>query len=119
MSREQMKNGSDLSDQELPAELQSLFASYRNALPDPEPGPDFMPQLWAKIEIRQNTAYSFGRIARGFVTAALALCLLMTLISVSPLGSKRFVISSTYLDVLSEDHSDDVAEAELLHVDNL
>ena len=36
-----------------------------------------MPQLWQRIESRQTFSFFFGRVARGFVTAAVAATLAM------------------------------------------
>jgi len=35
-------------------ELSGLFASYKGAVPDPEAGANFMPELWRKIEGRRS-----------------------------------------------------------------
>ena len=38
--------------------LASLWAKYREACPDPDPSPEFMPELWQKIEARRQAAVS-------------------------------------------------------------
>jgi hypothetical protein len=86
-------------DQNRHAELEALFASYRNAIEVPEATPDFMPGLWNRIEQRRSVTYSFRRLASGFVTAAAALCLMMTLAMWSP----SQIGASTYVDVLADD----------------
>ncbi|HEY1239299.1 MAG TPA: hypothetical protein VGF16_02030 [Bryobacteraceae bacterium] len=53
-------------------QLDALFQAYRSACPTPEPGVNFMPQLWRRIEARQNYGFSFRRMANALVTAALA-----------------------------------------------
>ena len=53
-------------------QLDALFRSYRAACPDPEASPNFMPELWKKIEARQTFAFSFRRMANALVTAAMA-----------------------------------------------
>jgi|SRR5581483_5958505 len=53
--------------------LDALFQAYREACPDPDASPNFMPILWQRIEARQKFAFSFRRMAGAFVTAALAL----------------------------------------------
>jgi len=53
-------------------QLDAMFRAYRNACPTPEPGINFMPQLWRRIEARQNYGFSFRRMANALVTAALA-----------------------------------------------
>jgi len=53
--------------------LDALFRAYREACPDRDASPNFMPNLWQRIESRQTFAFSFRRMAGAFVTAALAL----------------------------------------------
>jgi len=53
-------------------QLDLLFRAYREACPTPEAGPNFMPQLWQKIESRQTLGFSLRRFASAFVTAAVA-----------------------------------------------
>ena len=53
-------------------QLDQLFRAYREACPTPEPGPNFMPQLWNKIESRQTLGSTLRRFASAFVTAAVA-----------------------------------------------
>jgi hypothetical protein len=53
--------------------LDALFRAYREACPDPDPSPNFMPNLWQRIEARQTFTFSLRRMASGFVTAAVAL----------------------------------------------
>ena len=53
-------------------QLDALFRAYREACTTPEPGPNFMPQLWQRIESRQTFAFSFKRMANALVTAAMA-----------------------------------------------
>lgn len=86
-------------DQNRHTELEALFASYRNSIEVPEATPDFMPGLWNRIEQRRSVTYSFRRLASGFVTAAAALCLAMTLAMWSP----SHISASTYVDVLTDD----------------
>ena len=52
--------------------LDALFRAYREACPDRDPSPNFMPNLWQRIEARQRSTFSLRRMASGFVTAALA-----------------------------------------------
>jgi hypothetical protein len=116
MSKNHMHDASDWKDQPLPNELQGLFASYREALPDQDGSPNFMPELWASIESRQVFALSFRRMARNIVAAAAALCLIMTLISVP---AHHLTMTTTYVDVLADDHVDDASEPELARLEAL
>jgi len=120
MSEDRMKHGSDWNGQELPDELQSLMSAYRQSLPDPEPSANFMPALWTKIESRRSLTYSFGRFARGLVTAAVAACLVMSAMLVVPKSYTTTAVSSAYVDVLDEHNgNDDVADLDLTRGEQL
>jgi hypothetical protein len=83
--------------------LGALFAAYREACPDPEPGANFMPVLWQRIEARERSS-GFGRIARNLVTAALAVSSLLAFaVSISQSYMAQLP-EETYVEVLSEDH---------------
>jgi hypothetical protein len=86
--------------------LDELFAAYRDALPDRDPSAGFMPELWRRIDQRRKPSLSFGRFARVFVTASLALCFALTAVTWSP--SLNAVYTSTYVDVLDDDPNKDV-----------
>ena len=100
MNRRKSQNDEQL----LPAEIGALFARYREAVPDSDPGAAFMPGLWAKIDARRGVVHSFRRLVRGFVTASAALCILLSagMYSVSQLAPPT-VSSSSYIEVL-DDH---------------
>lgn len=53
-------------------QLDALFRAYHRACPTPEPSINFMPELWQRIESRQNFGFSFRRMASALVTAAVA-----------------------------------------------
>ena len=57
----------------LDARLDAMFAEYRMACPDPEPSANFMPQMWAKIEMREASTNWFGSMAKALVTAFAAI----------------------------------------------
>jgi hypothetical protein len=83
--------------------LDSLFGAYRDACVAPEPSANFMPQLWQRIESRQTFSSFFGRVARGFVTAAVAATLAMAVYLAVPHGSAWY--ASTYVEVLAASHN--------------
>ena len=90
--------------------LTALWAKYRDACPDPEPSPDFMPELWRRIELRRNAAMSllFRRWVEVCVISALALSVLVTTLLI-PRSQRLPVYQFTYLDVLAAaDSSQDV-----------
>jgi hypothetical protein len=53
-------------------QLDRLLRAFREACPTPEPGPNFMPQLWHKIESGQTLGFALRRFASAFVTVAVA-----------------------------------------------
>ncbi len=70
--------------------LDLLFRAYRDAFPEMEASPSFMPVLWQRIEARQKFAVLFRRMASGLVTAAVALTLVMAVyLSPGSRGSHR------------------------------
>ncbi|MFB3825480.1 MAG: hypothetical protein ACE15B_01880 [Bryobacteraceae bacterium] len=85
------------SDEE---QLDALFRAYRGACPDVEPGPGFMPGIWERIEARQTFPMFFGRLARGFVTAAVALTIAMATYLYVPQQNGAFY-SETYVEALA------------------
>ena len=86
------------------ADLDRLLQAYREACPDPDPGVSFMPQLWAKIEARENSRNAFGRMAKTLVTFALAASVILGfLVSSASQSSSSF--NGTYLDALMADHA--------------
>src|SRR5258708_39744300 len=85
-------------------ELDSMLAAYKQAMPDPEPSPEFMPTLWRKIDARRNLVFRLGRLTRVFLTSAAALCLLMTGVLTFPRSGQR-AAHPRYLDVLAEAHN--------------
>ncbi len=98
--------------------LDSLFAAYRDACPDPESSPNFMPNLWAKIEARRvDTTSVFRRLAHVCIAATAAL-LLLTAVLTPAVQDDEVLYSSTYADILAEDHADE-AYVEALPADVL
>lgn len=101
------------SKQELPKEIQDWFASYRQALPDLNPGAAFMPALWQKIEAKQRSENVwFGRLARHFVTATVAFCLGMMAMLVAPVQTNSASASQTYVEILDQSPAPDSVDVE-------
>ena len=85
-------------------ELDNLFRSYREACPDIEPGAQFMPSIWHKIESRQNFVSVFERFGKAFATASAALCLVLVLLNLVSAPMARNLAPS-YADALMADHT--------------
>jgi hypothetical protein len=92
--------------------LDALWAEYREALPDPEAGPDFMPKLWQKIEARRvETTSVFRRLAQICVMATIALALVMSAVLIPHGNNDEAFYTGSYVDVLAAEHSNDYVEA--------
>jgi hypothetical protein len=90
------------------ARLDALFQAFREC-PAPEPGVNFMPELWAKIESRQRVTFSFRRMASAFVTAALALSIALGVYMSLPRSNQSY-FAQTYVDALAEANSLDIPD---------
>ena len=82
-------------------DLNNLFAAYREAVSGPEPGPNFMPGIWAKIESRRRYGKMLRRWTGVFVTTAAVLSLMMAFYITRPPASPADF--TTYVDTLDED----------------
>lgn len=89
-----------MNDQEL--QYQQFWANYGSVCPEVTPGPNFMPQLWEKIDRRRSLKWRVRVFTQGFVTAAACLCLLLAFLS-----SNFSLPSGSYLDMLSAYHAGD------------
>jgi hypothetical protein len=49
-----------------------LFSAYRAACPNPEASANFMPEMWARIEARENSVRYMGRMAKALIVTAVA-----------------------------------------------
>jgi hypothetical protein len=89
--------------------LASLWADYRAATPDSEPGPEFLPKLWQRIDARRAEPLSiFRRLAQVCVMTTLALALLMSVLI--PELQQDPGVAGSYVDVLAaEIYSDNTA----------
>jgi len=93
-----------MPEDKMNAKLDRIFAEYRAAMPDPEPGANFMPGLWRRIEARRaSSLWIFRRLAQVCVGATLALALLMGAVLI-PRLEKAPVYNSTYVDELAAEH---------------
>ena len=85
--------------------LDALFAQYRDACPEVDGGANFMPQLWQKIESRQSVPFVMGRFTKVFMSAAAALCLMMSLLMFAPSSSSGSATMMSYLEVLDQEQT--------------
>lgn len=87
-------------------QLDALFRAYREACLAPEPGANFMPQLWRRIESRQNFGFSFRRMANALVTAAVAATICLGVYTTVRHSDTAFY-SQSYVEALAEASSID------------
>jgi hypothetical protein len=85
--------------------LNRLLVQYRDACPDTDASPEFMPRLWQKIEARRvETTSLFRRLAQICVMATAILALLITGVLMPSSSASDLFDSSSYVDVLAADH---------------
>jgi hypothetical protein len=84
--------------------LTSLFHKYRAACPEVEPGANFMPGIWQRIESRRSFRSVFQQIARPLMAGSAALVLLLLLLNIVSNEHTRLTAPS-YVDALLADHT--------------
>jgi hypothetical protein len=90
--------------------LDALFRAFQSACPNPDPGVNFMPGLWQRIEARQNFAFSLRRLSSAFVTAALALSIALGAYMSIPRSIPSAYYSQTYIEALADASSLDTPQ---------
>ena len=95
-------------------DLSRLFAQYRESLPDPEPDALFMPRLWRKIDARRSPNWYLKRWARGFLTAATAVSLLLGGLLALRTPPVSPFYTNTYLELLASQSPDTQADVEIV-----
>ncbi|MCP5114141.1 MAG: hypothetical protein GY953_25195 [bacterium] len=95
-------------------QLGRLFRAYRDACPDPEPSPRFMPGIWTRIDARQSFSLSLRRWTSAFVTAAAAMCVAMAVFMAAPETTESAVYATSYVDALESDDVETLAYADLV-----
>jgi hypothetical protein len=102
MDRMQQQQGDKLD-----ARLNTMFAEYRMACPDPEPSADFMPAIWKRIEARRVATVSvFRHWAQACVMATVALTVLIGVVLI-PKFQADPASNSSYVEALMFEHSSD------------
>ena len=82
-------------------QLDALFRAYHDACPVPDASANFMPNLWARIESRQRSTFSFRRMANALTTAAVAASLALGIYMSIP-RSSAFDNTQTYVEELAD-----------------
>ena len=87
-------------------ELDALFRAYHDACVVPDASANFMPNLWARIESRQRSTFSFRRMANALTTAAFAASLALGLYMSIP-RSGSLDVNQTYVEALADANTPD------------
>jgi hypothetical protein len=99
-----MQQGNGEGREEL---LDALFISYRAACPNPDASANFMPEMWARIEARENSVKWIGRMAKALIATAVAASLILGMISSGrnqSSGSNAF-FDATFVQALTADRA--------------
>ena len=80
--------------------LDALFREYRAANADFEPGVNFMPGMWQRIEARRGSSLLVRRWAEVCLLATVALAVLLS-VFVLPSVQRASIYQSTYVDTLA------------------
>lgn len=84
--------------------LDALFQRYRLACPEVEPGPNFTPGIWQKIEARHSFRFVFEQLAKPFMAGSAALVLLLLVLNLMSVQAPHLSAPS-YVDALMADHT--------------
>jgi hypothetical protein len=84
--------------------LDDLFLRYRSACPEAEPSPNFMPNVWRRIESRRSFRFVFQQLARPLMAGSAALLVLLLILNLVSSQATRLTAPS-YVDALLADHS--------------
>jgi len=84
--------------------LDALWVEYRDACPEPDPTPEFMPRLWQQIDKRRSgNARVLRRLAQICVMATIALTVLIGAVVIPHIQSEAF-FSKSYVEELAAEH---------------
>ena len=101
-----------MREDEAAEKLELLWEAYRRATPEPEAGPNFMPELWARIEDARSASWvgPLEQLVARLLPVAAALTLAMAAYVWSPrAGSAGKVVTpdAAYVDVLAAELLED------------
>lgn len=95
--------------------LDELFRTYRAVCPDPEPGVNFIPNMWAGIETREISTNWFGRVAKVLVSSALTLSAILGMMT-SSRNQPSVFFNATFVEAL---RADQMSSLEPLNLDRI
>lgn len=83
--------------------LNRIFADYRSACPEVEPGANFMPAIWQKIEGRRSTVFAWASMSRRVLLGAVGLCVIFGFLLNANFTPSLFY-TTTYVEALDSDN---------------
>jgi len=100
------------------ARLDELFRAYRAACPEPDASASFTRDMWARIEAREVSRNWFGRVAKALVTAALAVSVILGIMTWSTNQSSAF-FNATFVEALRTDRASALEPLQLDRISQL
>lgn len=82
--------------------LNRVFADYRSACPEIEPGANFMPSMWQKIEARRSAVFAWAAMSRRVLLGAVGLCVIFGFLLNTGISHSMFY-TTTYVEALEDD----------------
>jgi hypothetical protein len=100
--------------------LDALLSAYRAACPNPDASANFMPEMWARIEARENSVKWIGRIAKALIATAVTASVILGMISSGnqSSGSNTF-FDATFVQALTADRASDLEPFRLDRISEL
>jgi hypothetical protein len=83
-------------------ELDHLLRVYSDACRAPEASVNFMPNLWQRIESRQNFTFSFQRMANALATVAVAFSIALGVYMSVPHNNPTSYANQSYIEALAD-----------------
>jgi hypothetical protein len=86
--------------------LDAMFSAYRAACPNPDASANFMPEMWVRIQARENSAKWIGRMAKALIATAVAAFVILGMMSSGnqSAGSNAF-FDATFVQALTADQA--------------
>jgi hypothetical protein len=83
--------------------LDRLLERYSLACPEVEPGANFMPAVWQRIDARRGFSFKLASYARILAMTAASLCLAAGWFEISSYGPEKQLSSRNFVEILDDD----------------
>jgi len=84
--------------------LDRLFEHYAQACPDIEPGANFMPAVWQRIDAKRGFSFKLASYAKILAVTAASLCLAAGLFEMSSYSPSKQLAAKQFVEVLDDDN---------------